>query len=134
MNNIAIIGAGASGLCAAIQLGKLGIPYTIFEKNAEVGGTWYENRYPGCAVDTPNHFYQFSFEPNNNWPNNFSHAYSRWHIWRQKVQPAGPYPGPAHHRVVEERPQQHLEELGAQQQGGRVRAQLSQWSLHEEGV
>jgi len=70
--HIAIIGAGASGLCAAIQLGKLGVPYTIFEKNAEVGGTWYENRYPGCAVDTPNHFYQFSFEPNNNWPNYFS--------------------------------------------------------------
>lgn len=70
--HIAIIGAGASGLCAAIQLGKLGIPYTIIEKNAEVGGTWYENRYPGCAVDTPNHFYQFSFEPNNNWPNYFS--------------------------------------------------------------
>jgi len=70
--HVAIIGAGASGLCAAIQLGKLGIPYTIFEKNAEVGGTWYENRYPGCAVDTPNHFYQFSFEPNNNWPNYFS--------------------------------------------------------------
>ena len=70
--HIAIIGAGASGLCAAIQLGKVGIPYTIFEKNAEVGGTWYENRYPGCAVDTPNHFYQFSFEPNNNWPNYFS--------------------------------------------------------------
>jgi len=70
--HIVIIGAGASGLCAAIQLGKHGIPYTIFEKNAEVGGTWYENRYPGCAVDTPNHFYQFSFEPNNNWPNYFS--------------------------------------------------------------
>ena len=70
--HVAIIGAGASGLCAAIQLGKLGIPYTVFEKNAEVGGTWYENRYPGCAVDTPNHFYQFSFEPNNNWPNYFS--------------------------------------------------------------
>ena len=70
--HVAIIGAGASGLCAAIQLGELGIPYTIFEKNAEVGGTWYENRYPGCAVDTPNHFYQFSFEPNNNWPNYFS--------------------------------------------------------------
>ena len=69
---VAIIGAGASGLCAAIQLKKLGIRYTIFEKNDEVGGTWYENRYPGCAVDTPNHFYQFSFEPNNNWPNYFS--------------------------------------------------------------
>jgi 4-hydroxyacetophenone monooxygenase len=67
-----IIGAGASGLCAAIRLGEQGIPYTLFEKNEHLGGTWYENRYPGCAVDTPNHFYQFSFEPNNDWPNYFS--------------------------------------------------------------
>lgn len=67
-----IIGAGASGLCAAIRLGEQGIPYTVFEKNEHLGGTWYENRYPGCAVDTPNHFYQFSFEPNNDWPNYFS--------------------------------------------------------------
>lgn len=70
---VAIVGAGASGLCAAIRLGQAGIPYTVFEKNAEVGGTWHENRYPGCAVDTPNHFYQFSFEPNNDWPNYFSY-------------------------------------------------------------
>ncbi len=69
---VAIVGAGASGLCAAIRFGEAGIPYTIFEKNDEVGGTWYENRYPGCAVDTPNHFYQFSFAPNNDWPNYYS--------------------------------------------------------------
>lgn len=68
-----IIGAGASGLCAAIKLRQAGIPFTLFEKNPEIGGTWYENRYPGCAVDTPNHFYQFSFEPNDDWP----HYYSR---------------------------------------------------------
>lgn len=69
---VAIIGAGASGLCAAIRLREAGIPCTVFEKNDEVGGTWYENRYPGCAVDTPNHFYQFSFEPNDDWPHYFS--------------------------------------------------------------
>lgn len=69
---VAIVGAGASGICAAIRFGQAGIPYTIFEKNDEVGGTWYENRYPGCAVDTPNHFYQFSFAPNNDWPNYYS--------------------------------------------------------------
>ncbi|MGU3492994.1 flavin-containing monooxygenase [Xanthobacteraceae bacterium A53D] len=69
---VAIIGAGASGLCAAIQFARAGIPFTVFEKNDEVGGTWYENRYPGCAVDTPNHFYQFSFAPNNDWPNYYS--------------------------------------------------------------
>jgi 4-hydroxyacetophenone monooxygenase len=69
---VAIIGAGASGLCAAIRLGELGIGYTVFEKNEDIGGTWFENRYPGCAVDTPNHFYQFSFEPNNDWSHYFS--------------------------------------------------------------
>ncbi|WP_104197242.1 NAD(P)/FAD-dependent oxidoreductase [Cryobacterium sp. M15] len=56
-----IIGAGASGLCAAIQLAKAGISYEILERNDEVGGTWLENRYPGCGVDTPSHLYSFSF-------------------------------------------------------------------------
>lgn len=70
--HVAVVGAGASGLCAAVKLQQAGIPFTIFEKNDEVGGTWYENRYPGCAVDTPNHFYQYSFEPNNGWPNYYS--------------------------------------------------------------
>lgn len=67
-----IIGTGVSGVCAAVRLRELGVACTIFEKNPDVGGTWYENRYPGCAVDTPNHFYQFSFAPNNDWPQYFS--------------------------------------------------------------
>jgi 4-hydroxyacetophenone monooxygenase len=58
-----IIGAGLSGLCGAIKLGELGIPFTIVERNDDVGGVWLENRYPGAAVDTPSHLYQFSFEP-----------------------------------------------------------------------
>lgn len=69
---VVIIGAGASGIAAAVKLAEEDIAFTIFEKNEDVGGTWFENRYPGCAVDTPNHFYQFSFEPNNDWPNYFS--------------------------------------------------------------
>ena len=67
-----VVGAGASGLCAAIKLQKAGLDVKILEKNDQVGGTWFENVYPGCAVDTPNHFYQYSFEPNNDWPNYFS--------------------------------------------------------------
>ena len=47
-----------------MKLGALGIPYTVVEKNPEVGGTWYENRYPGCGVDTPNHAYCYSFARN----------------------------------------------------------------------
>lgn len=67
-----IVGAGVSGICAAVRLRDIGVECTIVEKNPDVGGTWYENRYPGCAVDTPNHFYQFSFAPNNDWPQHFS--------------------------------------------------------------
>lgn len=56
-----IIGAGISGICAAINLRNIGVDCTIFEKNRNVGGTWWENRYPGCGVDTPNFTYTFSF-------------------------------------------------------------------------
>lgn len=56
-----IIGAGISGLCAAINLRAIGVDCRIFEKNPNVGGTWWENRYPGCGVDTPNLTYTFSF-------------------------------------------------------------------------
>ncbi len=69
---VAIIGAGFSGLCAAIRLKQLGIPFEILEKNHDVGGTWLENEYPGCAVDTPNHFYSYSFNPNDKWSRHFS--------------------------------------------------------------
>ena len=54
-----------------VALGHLGIPYTIVEKNDELGGTWYVNRYPGCGVDTPNHSYSYSFGPRNPWTRYF---------------------------------------------------------------
>jgi len=66
-----IIGAGVSGICAAIRFKQAGIPFEIFEKDASVGGTWYENRYPGCGVDTPNHLYSFSFAPHD-WQHYFA--------------------------------------------------------------
>jgi 4-hydroxyacetophenone monooxygenase len=71
--HVAVIGAGMSGILAAIKLKQAGIPFTVIEKNDTVGGTWYENRYPGCAVDTPNHFYSYSFEPSHEW----THFYSK---------------------------------------------------------
>ena len=75
---VLIIGAGESGLCAAIKLKALGIPFEILEKNPTVGGTWYENAYPGCGVDTPNHFYCYSFEPNHDWSHHFSPRQELW--------------------------------------------------------
>ena len=59
--HVVVIGAGVAGLCASIRLRGAGIAHTVIEKNAEVGGTWYENRYPGAGVDTPNHIYSYSF-------------------------------------------------------------------------
>ena len=70
--HVLVIGAGMSGILAALELGRAGVRYTLVEKNADVGGTWFENSYPGCRVDLPNHFYSYSFEPNHDWPDHFS--------------------------------------------------------------
>jgi 4-hydroxyacetophenone monooxygenase len=69
---VTIIGAGVSGICAAIAMEQLGIPYTVIEKNPSLGGTWFENTYPEAGVDTPNHFYSYSFEPSDRWTRYFS--------------------------------------------------------------
>ena len=61
--SVLIIGAGVSGLCAAINLQMLGINFQVVERNSTVGGVWWENRYPGAGVDTPNHLYSYSFAP-----------------------------------------------------------------------
>lgn len=59
---VAIIGAGFGGIAAAIKLRqRTSATFTIFERSADVGGTWYDNRYPGCEVDIPSHAYSFSF-------------------------------------------------------------------------
>lgn len=60
---VLIIGAGVSGMCAAVTLQRAGVPFSIVEKQATVGGVWLENRYPGAGVDTPNHLYSYSFAP-----------------------------------------------------------------------
>ena len=70
---IAIIGAGFSGLGMAIKLKEAGIEsFTIFEKADDIGGTWRDNTYPGCACDVPSHLYSFSFDQNPRWSHEFS--------------------------------------------------------------
>lgn len=69
---VVIIGAGISGLAMAVRLAQAGIDYVIIEKNHAVGGTWHENVYPGCAVDTPSFLYALSFDPNPDWSRYFA--------------------------------------------------------------
>jgi cation diffusion facilitator CzcD-associated flavoprotein CzcO len=71
--DIAIIGAGFSGLGMAIRLRQAGhADFTLLERHPDVGGTWWANTYPGCTCDVPSHLYSFSFAPNPDW----SHTYS----------------------------------------------------------
>jgi 4-hydroxyacetophenone monooxygenase len=69
---VVVIGCGQSGLLAGIRLQDAGIPFTIVEKNSGVGGTWWENSYPGARVDVGNHFYCYSFEPSDHWTEYFA--------------------------------------------------------------
>ncbi|MEV8606798.1 NAD(P)/FAD-dependent oxidoreductase [Amycolatopsis sp. NPDC051373] len=70
---VVIVGTGFSGLGQAIQLEKAGIrDYVILEKADEVGGTWRDNSYPGCACDVQSHMYSFSYEQNPDWSRSFS--------------------------------------------------------------
>jgi len=69
---VVVIGCGESGLLAGIRLKEAGIPFTIVEKNEGVGGTWWQNSYPGARVDVGNHFYCYSFEPTDQWTHFFA--------------------------------------------------------------
>jgi cation diffusion facilitator CzcD-associated flavoprotein CzcO len=65
---IAIIGAGFGGLGTAIRLSQRGErDFLVFERESDVGGTWWANTYPGCQCDIPSHLYSFSFAPNPDW-------------------------------------------------------------------
>jgi 4-hydroxyacetophenone monooxygenase len=80
---VAVIGAGMGGLNAAVQLKHAGIPYFVIEKNDEVGGTWYENQYPGARVDSPSRTYTHIYGVDFEYPNAFclqreNLRYFRW--------------------------------------------------------
>jgi 4-hydroxyacetophenone monooxygenase len=69
---VAIIGAGFSGIAAGVQLERLGIPYTIYERRHEVGGVWSINKYPDARVDTASSTYEYNFEKNYPWTEYFA--------------------------------------------------------------
>jgi len=67
-----VVGAGFGGIGAAISLRRAGFTdVTVLERADEVGGTWRDNTYPGCACDIPSQLYSFSFEPNPGWTRSY---------------------------------------------------------------
>ncbi|AXQ29999.1 NAD(P)/FAD-dependent oxidoreductase [Solimonas sp. K1W22B-7] len=71
--SVLIVGTGFAGLGMGIKLKEAGIDsFTILERADDVGGTWRDNSYPGCACDVQSHLYSFSFEPNPNWTRMFA--------------------------------------------------------------
>lgn len=70
---VAVIGAGFGGIGMGVKLRAAGIEdFAIFDRAGGVGGTWWTNRYPGCACDVPSHLYSFSFQPNPDWTRRFA--------------------------------------------------------------
>ncbi|WP_026360891.1 flavin-containing monooxygenase [Amycolatopsis nigrescens] len=81
---VVIVGTGFSGLGMAIQLRKEGrTDFVILEKADDVGGTWRDNTYPGCACDIQSHMYSFSFEQNPDWSRSFSPQPEIWDYLRR---------------------------------------------------
>jgi cation diffusion facilitator CzcD-associated flavoprotein CzcO len=70
---VAILGAGFAGICMAIRMQQKGHrDFVIFEKADDLGGTWRDNTYPGCACDVPSHLYSLSFARNPHWSRTFA--------------------------------------------------------------
>ncbi|HEX5373430.1 MAG TPA: NAD(P)/FAD-dependent oxidoreductase [Aquabacterium sp.] len=65
---VIVVGTGFSGLCMGVKLREAGEHnFIMLERAGDVGGTWRDNHYPGCACDVPSHLYSFSFEANPDW-------------------------------------------------------------------
>lgn len=69
---VVVIGCGQSGVLAGVRLTDAGIPFTIVERQPDVGGSWQMNRYPGARVDINTHYYSYSFQPNLAWKHDYS--------------------------------------------------------------
>ncbi|WP_238588819.1 flavin-containing monooxygenase [Rhodococcus pyridinivorans] len=88
---VGIIGAGMSGIAAARELENSGVRYEVLEKNDGVGGTWFENKYPGCGVDTPSSLYSYSFAPKPDWSGYFAKRDEVFQYFREIAEQSGIY-------------------------------------------
>ncbi len=100
---VIVIGTGFAGLGMAIRLRQQGMTdFVVLERAAEVGGTWRDNSYPGCACDVPSHLYSFSFELNPSWSRSFSGQQEIWDYLRRCTDSYGLRPHIRfHHEVLE---------------------------------
>ena len=90
---VAIVGAGFAGLGTAIRLRQAGVDdYIVLERADDVGGTWRDNSYPGCACDVQSHLYSFSFAPNPDWSRSFSPQPEIWAYLRRCARDFGVLP------------------------------------------
>lgn len=81
---IVCVGAGAAGLQLAYKAERVleNVELQIYEKNDDVGGTWLENRYPGCTCDIPSHSYQYTWAKNPNWSAYYSSSEEIWQYFK----------------------------------------------------
>lgn len=82
---VVVIGAGISGILASIRFPQRipNLSLTVYEKNEDIGGTWFENRYPGCACDIPAHVYQATFSPNTEWSQFYASSQEIHAYWKK---------------------------------------------------
>lgn len=90
---ILVIGAGASGIdflhYVPRELSGLGVEVVCYDKNADIGGTWLENRYPGCACDVPSVGYTFPWKAKPNWTSFYSTSQEIWQYMKDIVDEEG---------------------------------------------
>ncbi|KAL6412036.1 hypothetical protein AUP68_04416 [Ilyonectria robusta] len=81
---VAVIGGGLAGILAGVLLPKKvpGIKLTIYEKNADLAGTWFENVYPGVRCDIPSHVYQSTFDAKTDWSDQFAPGHEIRDYWQ----------------------------------------------------
>ena len=90
---VCIAGTGFSGIGMAIRLKQDGIhDFVLLERADDLGGTWRDNTYPGCACDVPSHLYSYSFEPNPGWSRTFSPQPEIWDYLRRVAEKHGVVP------------------------------------------
>jgi cation diffusion facilitator CzcD-associated flavoprotein CzcO len=100
--DIAVVGSGFSGLAMAVRLRQAGISdFVLLERAGDVGGTWRDNSYPGCACDVPSHLYSFSFAPNPDWSSTFSPQPEIWDYLRRVARDQGILPHVRYHTELE---------------------------------